>query len=241
MLTRILSAARVAASGVRALPLAALARAQPLPAAAAAAAARRALSAAAGDAHVLKVPGMGDSITEGALVKWLKKKGDYVALDEIVLVIETDKVAVDVRAPLAGTLEETLANVGDTVAVGAALAKINPKGSAAAPSAAAAAPPPKAAAPTPAAAAAAPAPVAAAAAAPPAPKAAAAPAAAAPAAAAPAAAAGSREESRVKMTRMRLRIAQRCVPRSKEGGGRAQGDMGAEAEYTALDLCSLQL
>ena len=37
-----------------------------------------------GDAQVLKVPGMGDSITEGALVKWLKKKGDYVALDEIV-------------------------------------------------------------------------------------------------------------------------------------------------------------
>ena len=76
---------------------------------------------------------MGDSITEGALVKWLKSacyslprwlpprrltrrtpadKGDYVALDEIVLVIETDKVAVDVRAPVSGILEETLAAVG---------------------------------------------------------------------------------------------------------------------------------
>ncbi len=218
MLTRIIHAARVAASGARALaPLASLARPLQLPAAAAA---RRAFSAG-GEAHVLKVPGMGDSITEGALVKWLKKKGDYVALDEIILVIETDKVAVDVRAPLAGTLEETLAAVGDTVAVGAPLAKINPKGSAPAPgagAAAAAAAPPKAAAPTPAAAAA-PTPTpaaAAAAAAPPAPKAAAAPAAAAAATPAAAAAAGSREESRVKMTRMRLRIAQRCAL-----GGRA--------------------
>jgi hypothetical protein len=51
------------------------------------------------------VPGMGDSITEGALVKCLKKKGDYVALDEVLLVIETDKVAVDVRAPTAGVVD----------------------------------------------------------------------------------------------------------------------------------------
>ena len=151
---------------------------------------------------------MGDSITEGALVKWLKKKGDYVALDEIMLVIETDKVAVDVRAPTAGILEETLAAAGDTVAVGAPLAKIRaaakPAGAEAAKPAAAAAT-----APVPAAAAAAPAPAAAkpAAAAPaaPAPKAAA-PAPAAKEAAAPA---GSRNESRVKMTRMRVRIAQR--------------------------------
>ena len=145
---------------------------------------------------------MGDSITEGALVKWLKKKGDYVALDEVLLVIETDKVAVDVRAPVAGVVEDTMANVGDTVKVGAPLAKIKPGGE---PPKAAAAP-----APTPA-----PAPAAKAAAAPapaaPAP-APAAPKAAAPAAApAPTPAAGSREENRVKMTRMRLRIAQRCV------------------------------
>ena len=152
----------------------------------------------------MKVPGMGDSITEGALVKWLKNKGDYVALDEILLVIETDKVAVDVRAPTAGILEETMAKVGDTVAVGAPLAKIRsapaPAGAAAAPTAppaavksAAAAPTPAAAAPTPKAAA--PAPVAA-------PKA---------ATAAEPAKVGSRDETRVKMTRMRLRIAQRCV------------------------------
>jgi 2-oxoglutarate dehydrogenase E2 component (dihydrolipoamide succinyltransferase) len=162
--------------------------------------------------EVLKVPGMGDSITEGAVVKILKKKGDYVALDEVVLVIETDKVAVDVRAPVAGTLEETMASVGDTVAVGAPLAKINTKGTAPAGGAAAAAPPAaKAAAPAAApaaAAAAAPAPAKAAA-----PAAAPSPAPAAPVSAAPAAPSvpGSREESRVKMTRMRLRIAQRCV------------------------------
>jgi pyruvate/2-oxoglutarate dehydrogenase complex dihydrolipoamide acyltransferase (E2) component len=155
----------------------------------------------------LKVPGMGDSITEGALVKWLKKKGEYVALDEIVLVIETDKVAVDVRSPLAGTLEETLASAGDTVKVGALLAKITPGGAPPAGAAAAAAPAaPAAAAPVAAAAPAKAAPAPVAAAAPPAaPKAPAAPAAAAPTPSA----AGSREETRVKMTRMRMRIAQR--------------------------------
>jgi 2-oxoglutarate dehydrogenase E2 component (dihydrolipoamide succinyltransferase) len=147
---------------------------------------------------------MGDSITEGALVKWLKNKGDYVALDEILLVIETDKVAVDVRAPTAGILEETMAKVGDTVAVGAPLAKIRPAPAPAGAAAAPAAPPaagktadatPAPAAPAPAPKVAAPAPVAA-------PKA---------AAATEPAKAGSRDETRVKMTRMRLRIAQRCV------------------------------
>ena len=165
----------------------------------------RAMSTA-GDLTLMKVPGMGDSITEGALVKWLKNKGDYVALDEIMLVIETDKVAVDVRAQVAGIIEETMANVGDTVAVGAPLAKIRasaaPAGAAApakaatAPAAvpvaaaAAAAAPVKAAAPTPAPVAAAPKP-------------------AAPSTAQSPAAVGSRDETRVKMTRMRLRIAQR--------------------------------
>ena len=75
---------------------------------------------------VVVVPGMGDSITEGALVKWLKNKGDYVALDEILLVIETDKVSVDVRAPVAGTLVETVPNAGDTVNVGGPLCSIVP-------------------------------------------------------------------------------------------------------------------
>jgi len=150
---------------------------------------------------------MGDSITEGALVKWLKKKGDYVALDEIVLVIETDKVAVDVRSPTAGILEETMAAVGDTVKVGADLAKIKAGGAppAGAPAAAAAASS-SAAAPVPSPAkVAAPAPTPA----PAAPK----PAPAATPVAAPAqpVKAGAREESRVKMTRMRMRIAQRCV------------------------------
>jgi 2-oxoglutarate dehydrogenase E2 component (dihydrolipoamide succinyltransferase) len=134
-----------------------------------------------------------------------------VQLDDVLVVIETDKVSVDVRAPVAGTLVETVPNAGDTVNVGGPLCSIM---AGAAPAGAAAAAPAKAAAP---AAASAAAPAAAAppkAAAPPAaPAAPAAKAAAAPAAssAAPAAAAaaGARTETRVKMTRMRLRIAQR--------------------------------
>jgi pyruvate/2-oxoglutarate dehydrogenase complex dihydrolipoamide acyltransferase (E2) component len=148
-------------------------------------------------------------------------KGDWVDQDEVLVVLETDKVSVDVRAPAPGFLEEQIPNKGDTVAVGAPLAKLRagtkPAGAAAAakPAAPAAAAPAPAPAPAPAAAkAAAPAPAAA-------PKAAAAPAAAPPApkpapSGAPGEAgvthiSGSRTETHVKMNRMRLRIAQRCV------------------------------
>ncbi len=131
-------------------------------------------------------------------------------LDDVLVVIETDKVSVDVRAPSAGELVETLANKGETVNVGAPLAKLNasaakPAGGAA-PKAAEA--PKAASAPAPAAPKAAEAPKAAPAPAAPAP---AAPKAAAPApkAEAPKVPAGARTETRVKMTRMRQRIAQR--------------------------------
>lgn len=141
------------------------------------------------------------------------EKGDYVKLDDVIVVIETDKVSVDVRAPVAGVLTATVPAVGETVNVGAPLCQITageaPAGAAAAAPKAAAAPAAKAAAapaaPAPAAPAAAPAAKA------PAP--AAAPAAKAPAAAAPAspilAVPGARTETRVKMTRMRMRISQR--------------------------------
>jgi len=113
---------------------------------------------------------MGDSITEGSLIKILVQPGSGVALDQIVATIETDKVAVDVRSPEAGVLTALHASVNDTVAVGAPLFSIDVgataaggSGAAAAPAAAAAAaaPPPPApaaaAAPPPAAAAPAPA------------------------------------------------------------------------------------
>ena len=49
----------------------------------------------------MPVPNMGDSITEGTIVEWAKKEGDYVAVDDIIVLIETDKVSVDVRAEVA--------------------------------------------------------------------------------------------------------------------------------------------
>jgi len=77
------------------------------------------------------VPALGESITEGTLAQWLKKPGDAVAADEPVATLETDKVSVDVPSPTAGVLSETLVNEGDTVAVGAVIARIDEKATAA--------------------------------------------------------------------------------------------------------------
>ena len=81
----------------------------------------------------VKVPALGESITEGTLAQWLKKAGDAVALDEPIASLETDKVTVEVPAPAAGVLAETLVNEGDTVAVGATIARIDEGGKVAAP------------------------------------------------------------------------------------------------------------
>ena len=87
------------------------------------------------------VPALGESITEGTLAQWLKKPGEQVAADEAIATLETDKVSVDVPSPSAGVLTETLVNEGDTVAVGALIARIDQNASAgAAPAAAPAAP-----------------------------------------------------------------------------------------------------
>ncbi|CAO1620293.1 unnamed protein product [Jaminaea pallidilutea] len=75
-------------------------------------------------AETVKVPQMAESISEGTLKQWNKKKGDYVEADEEVAVIETDKIDVTVNAPSAGTIVETLANEEDTVTVGQDLFKI---------------------------------------------------------------------------------------------------------------------
>src|SRR5512134_2302097 len=72
----------------------------------------------------VKVPALGESITEGTLAQWLKKPGDSVAADEPIASLETDKVTVEVPSPAAGTLTETLVNEGDTVEVGAIIARI---------------------------------------------------------------------------------------------------------------------
>ena len=73
----------------------------------------------------VKVPALGESITEGTLAQWLKKPGEAVAADEPIATLETDKVSVDVPSPSAGVLSETLVKEGDTVAVGAVIARID--------------------------------------------------------------------------------------------------------------------
>ncbi|HEX4736577.1 MAG TPA: 2-oxoglutarate dehydrogenase complex dihydrolipoyllysine-residue succinyltransferase [Allosphingosinicella sp.] len=72
----------------------------------------------------VKVPTLGESITEATLGQWLKNPGDPVKADEPIASLETDKVAVEVPSPVAGTMGEQLVQVGDNVAVGAAIARI---------------------------------------------------------------------------------------------------------------------
>ncbi|ETV94049.1 hypothetical protein H310_12084 [Aphanomyces invadans] len=73
------------------------------------------------DHLVVKVPSMGDSISEGTVVSIAKNIGDYVHVDEPVVVLETDKVSVDVNAPQGGVIKSFLAALEDTVVVGAPL------------------------------------------------------------------------------------------------------------------------
>ncbi|MFL6738750.1 MAG: biotin/lipoyl-containing protein, partial [Sphingomicrobium sp.] len=79
----------------------------------------------------VKVPALGESITEGTLAQWLKKPGEQVAADEPIASLETDKVSVEVPSPVAGTMTEQLFQEGDTVEVGAIIARIGESGAAA--------------------------------------------------------------------------------------------------------------
>ena len=74
--------------------------------------------------HDMVMPKMGESITEGSIIKWLKKVGDTISKDEIILEISTEKVDSEIPTPVAGTLVEILANEGDTVDVGKTIARI---------------------------------------------------------------------------------------------------------------------
>jgi 2-oxoglutarate dehydrogenase E2 component (dihydrolipoamide succinyltransferase) len=90
----------------------------------------------------IRVPTLGESVTEATIGKWFKQPGDAVAVDEPLVELETDKVTIEVPAPAAGVLSEIAAKNGDTVAVGALLGAITPgSGAAAAPAAAAVAAP----------------------------------------------------------------------------------------------------
>src|SRR6266702_340768 len=97
----------------------------------------------------IRVPTLGESVTEATIGRWFKKAGDAVAVDEPLVELETDKVTIEVPAPSAGTLGEITAKDGETVAVGALLGQINDGAAGAKPAAA----PAKAAAAAPAAAA----------------------------------------------------------------------------------------
>lgn len=167
---------------------------------------------------------MGDSISEGTIVDLPVAPGDFVNVDDVVVVLETDKVSVDVRAPVAGALVEVMGEVDTVVEVGAPLFRIDsdadapeivnvipPKGEEealtgvptkpAAPAPVAAAPPPPSPSQAPAAAPAHPSPPAAPAAAKPAP--------ATPLPPTVQTNVGGRTERRTKMSRMRQRVAQR--------------------------------
>ena len=80
----------------------------------------------------IRVPTLGESVTEATIGKWFKKPGDAVAVDEPLVELETDKVTIEVPAPAAGVLSDIAAKDGDTVAVGAVLGQIK-EGAGAAP------------------------------------------------------------------------------------------------------------
>ncbi|MBL1255992.1 2-oxoglutarate dehydrogenase complex dihydrolipoyllysine-residue succinyltransferase [Methylocystis sp. Sn-Cys] len=100
----------------------------------------------------IRVPTLGESVTEATIGRWFKKAGDTVRADETLAELETDKVTLEVNAPAAGVLAEVLVKEGETVQPGALLGQIVAGGAAAAPAPAAKpAPAPAAAAPAPAA------------------------------------------------------------------------------------------
>jgi 2-oxoglutarate dehydrogenase E2 component (dihydrolipoamide succinyltransferase) len=72
----------------------------------------------------IKVPALGESVTEASVGRWLKQAGDTVAMDDPLVEIETDKVTLEVNAPVAGTLADIVAAEGANVAVGAILGHI---------------------------------------------------------------------------------------------------------------------
>ncbi|KGB81221.1 2-oxoglutarate dehydrogenase, partial [Rhodovulum sp. NI22] len=81
----------------------------------------------------VRVPTLGESVTEATVATWFKKPGDSVAVDEMLCELETDKVTVEVPSPVAGTMGEIVAAEGETVGVDALLATISEGAAAPAP------------------------------------------------------------------------------------------------------------
>src|SRR3954471_19291705 len=74
------------------------------------------------------LPAMGESVTEGTVLEWLKQEGEHVEADEPLVEVSTDKVDAEVPSPAAGTLVKVHAQAGDTVGVGQVLCEISPNG-----------------------------------------------------------------------------------------------------------------
>src|SRR5260221_14430272 len=81
----------------------------------------------------IKVPAMGESVTEATIARWLKKEGDAVKQDETIVELETDKVNVEVPSPAAGVLEHIEIPQGGTVNVGTVIGKVSEGAAAAKP------------------------------------------------------------------------------------------------------------
>src|SRR5689334_10502927 len=79
----------------------------------------------AGMSIQIKVPAMGESVTEATIARWLKKEGDAVQQDEPLVELETDKVSVEVPSPAAGVLEHISVQQGGTVNVGTVLGAVS--------------------------------------------------------------------------------------------------------------------
>jgi len=73
----------------------------------------------------IHVPTLGESVNDATIARWIKKAGETVAVDEPVVELETDKVTLEVPSPVAGRLDEIIAAEGDTVEVGALLARVS--------------------------------------------------------------------------------------------------------------------
>ena len=72
----------------------------------------------------INVPTLGESVSDATIARWIKKAGDAVAADEPIVELETDKVTLEVPSPVAGKLGEIIAAEGETVEVGALLARV---------------------------------------------------------------------------------------------------------------------
>jgi 2-oxoglutarate dehydrogenase E2 component (dihydrolipoamide succinyltransferase) len=81
--------------------------------------------------YPLKMPQLGETVVEGTILKWLKKEGESVAIDEPLFEISTDKVDTEVPSPVSGTLRRIIVGEGETVDVGTAIAELDTDGSSA--------------------------------------------------------------------------------------------------------------